>query len=166
MNIKMLKAAVTGLVLIVSGFANAGLIINDDLLSGTTNHHYISVTSDAVIDFNMTSSNIDTYLWLFEDDGTLDVADLLANDDDGGAGLNSFISIFLTSGDYVISADACCHSVSETINMSNTHSHAGSYSINISGPVVTNATNVPEPSTLVIFALGIMGLASRRFKKQ
>lgn len=27
-------------------------------------------------------------------------------------------------------------------------------------------TEVPEPSTLAIFALGIMGLASRRFKKQ
>jgi len=26
--------------------------------------------------------------------------------------------------------------------------------------------NVPEPSTLAVFALGIMGLASRRFKKQ
>jgi hypothetical protein len=29
-----------------------------------------------------------------------------------------------------------------------------------------NYTDVPEPSTLAIFALGIMGLASRRFKKQ
>ena len=28
------------------------------------------------------------------------------------------------------------------------------------------ATSVPEPSTLAIFALGIIGLASRRFKKQ
>lgn len=30
----------------------------------------------------------------------------------------------------------------------------------------TESTSVPEPSTLAIFALGIMGLASRRFKKQ
>jgi len=29
----------------------------------------------------------------------------------------------------------------------------------------TNLTSVPEPSTLAIFALGIIGLASRRFKK-
>jgi len=29
-----------------------------------------------------------------------------------------------------------------------------------------SATNVPEPSTLAIFALGMIGLASRRFKKQ
>jgi hypothetical protein len=32
--------------------------------------------------------------------------------------------------------------------------------------VVQSITYVPEPSTLAIFALGIMGLASRRFKKQ
>jgi hypothetical protein len=29
-----------------------------------------------------------------------------------------------------------------------------------------NSTDVPEPSTLAIFALGMIGLASRRFKKQ
>jgi len=29
-----------------------------------------------------------------------------------------------------------------------------------------NAVDVPEPSTLAIFALGMIGLASRRFKKQ
>ncbi|MDO6447576.1 PEP-CTERM sorting domain-containing protein, partial [Colwellia sp. 1_MG-2023] len=31
---------------------------------------------------------------------------------------------------------------------------------------VTKSTDVPEPSTLAIFALGMIGLASRRFKKQ
>ena len=33
-------------------------------------------------------------------------------------------------------------------------------------PNGSDPTSVPEPSTLAIFALGIMGLASRRFKKQ
>jgi hypothetical protein len=28
------------------------------------------------------------------------------------------------------------------------------------------ATDVPEPSTLAVFALGLMGLASRKFRKQ
>jgi hypothetical protein len=32
--------------------------------------------------------------------------------------------------------------------------------------IVNRITAVPEPSTLAIFALGLMGLASRRFKKQ
>jgi hypothetical protein len=33
------------------------------------------------------------------------------------------------------------------------------------GAWATYTVDVPEPSTLVIFALGLMGLASRRFKK-
>jgi len=44
----------------------------------------------------------------------------------------------------------------------------GGYTINVGNVSTANndPTNVPEPSTLAIFALGIMGLASRRFKKQ
>ncbi|MFT4940346.1 MAG: hypothetical protein ACI88A_003398 [Paraglaciecola sp.] len=33
------------------------------------------------------------------------------------------------------------------------------------GTIYYDITSVPEPSTLAIFALGLMGLASRRFKK-
>jgi hypothetical protein len=40
--------------------------------------------------------------------------------------------------------------------------HHGSY---ISG-VYVRSTSVPEPATLAIFALGMIGLATRRFKKQ
>ena len=45
----------------------------------------------------------------------------------------------------------------------------GSPAYNISiGSIVeyNNSVNVPEPSTFAIFALGMMGLASRKFKKQ
>jgi len=45
-----------------------------------------------------------------------------------------------------------------------TFGSAGSYA---TWSYVANSTNqVPEPSTLAIFALGMIGLASRRFKKQ
>ena len=36
----------------------------------------------------------------------------------------------------------------------------------VSGQASATVASVPEPSTLAIFALGMMGLASRRFKKQ
>ncbi len=36
----------------------------------------------------------------------------------------------------------------------------------LANTVSVNSVNVPEPSTLAIFALGMIGLASRRFKKQ
>jgi hypothetical protein len=37
---------------------------------------------------------------------------------------------------------------------------------NTIGGVYVRSTSVPEPSTLAIFALGMIGLATRRFKKQ
>jgi len=37
---------------------------------------------------------------------------------------------------------------------------------NVEGSLLIRAVDVPEPSTLAIFALGLMGLASRRLKKQ
>ncbi|MFT6125556.1 MAG: hypothetical protein ACJAV0_001704 [Shewanella sp.] len=47
----------------------------------------------------------------------------------------------------------------------NTYTTASSSSL-YGVALVRNAQSVPEPSTLAIVALGIMGLASRRFKKQ
>ena len=43
---------------------------------------------------------------------------------------------------------------------------AVSENYNLSVGPLTSVTDVPEPSTLAIFALGMIGLASRRFKKQ
>jgi len=58
-------------------------------------------------------------------------------------------------------------------NSSGTHSdwtfknNSGSYSLkSLEVWVKPTIQDVPEPSTLAIFALGIIGLASRRFKKQ
>jgi hypothetical protein len=55
------------------------------------------------------------------------------------------------------------------------HNNAGGFNVNtanfagfvlIKDDSLLNPISVPEPTTLAIFALGIIGLASRRFKKQ
>jgi len=48
----------------------------------------------------------------------------------------------------------------------NTYANIDSYSLKAGFMLIKDDVNVPEPSTLAIFALGIIGLASRRFKKQ
>lgn len=40
-----------------------------------------------------------------------------------------------------------------------------SHTVNVNTELTYNYTDVPEPSTLAIFALGMIGLVSRRFKK-
>jgi hypothetical protein len=42
----------------------------------------------------------------------------------------------------------------------------GSYMVEYHYNAPTLATALPEPTTLAIFTLGMIGLASRRFKKQ
>lgn len=63
---------------------------------------------------------------------------------------------------------------SDTVNFYN-HSNFDSYSDStnlvystmlIKNDTLGNATTVPDPSTMAIFALGMIGLASRKFKKQ
>jgi hypothetical protein len=50
--------------------------------------------------------------------------------------------------------------------LTNAPRYDGLTDVQISYVANWGATEVPEPSTLAIFALGLMGLASRRFKKQ
>lgn len=42
----------------------------------------------------------------------------------------------------------------------------GSFNVNVAAITSSSVSVVPEPSFLAIFALGLFGLASRRFKKQ
>ncbi|GGA04414.1 hypothetical protein [Okeania sp. KiyG1] len=49
-----------------------------------------------------TSGNLDTYIRLYTDDGSLDFSDQIAFNDDGGPGLNSFLTQFLNPGNYVV----------------------------------------------------------------
>ncbi len=64
------------------------------------------------------------------------------------------------NSDYGWMTDVYGRTVTPTQTMSMTTGHSGVSS------VLVRATSVPEPSTLAIFALGMIGLASRRFKKQ
>jgi hypothetical protein len=191
MNIKMLKAAVAGLVLSVSGFANAGLITTIELDTATTGLNY----------------NFDTVVWEWStaiSAGTTNTSDIVN------------LSMALYFGSNVVFQDVIIqNSIAQNhvgyprvlgdidwsfdfssmtlidfdnygpyanLNGQNPYTTMNVYGDNgifratpssdyTSNYVTTNFTqstvnSVPEPSTLAIFALGLMGLASRRFKKQ
>ncbi|ARD45442.1 hypothetical protein A3Q33_14785 [Colwellia sp. PAMC 21821] len=188
MNIKMLKSALAGLVLSVSGFANAGLIVDDSVGDGEWGTVFFNWTG-GTIDINGFGDGYatgltgvgadDIFFTLLENDGSdlsaFTGAFVTSNDDsnalgwdaDGStSGLDSYISNFnLNAGSYLLTISHCCTAFSGSIN-DNSGMHQGTNDYRISFSDGATLTSVPEPSTLAIFALGIMGLASRRFKKQ
>jgi hypothetical protein len=189
-----LKVVIFGLVLSISGLANAGLIFSDN---GTNT--IFSITDD--ISFIATGSSDNITRFIFEDaysvapgvqtSGTISnsigikingvpfVGSLSTGSAWGALNFNlgewdtndfgiSFVNslnilagdiVTLTSGTAVLNMPALYKpdlmptSVTMVTNSANAISS-------------TNTIQVPEPSTLVVFALGIMGLASRQFKKQ
>jgi hypothetical protein len=212
MNIKMLKAAFAGLALSVSGFANAGLIVNGSLTGAISNGGvpagWSSVRGSAdtmnqnnnvgvpgLGGFQATpSSSPDGGTWVgfarqgnfqetfgqlvsgFSIGGTYELSWYHGNF--GYSNYNGANAIEVLLDNVVIgngtllslSSNWQAESISFEVTSLNhridfrLRDSATSYH-SIDGISLVQAS-VPEPSTLAIFALGMIGLASRRFKKQ
>lgn len=207
MNIKMLKAAVAGLVLSVSGFANAGLIefIPPNDLAGQV---YSTNSNDAWSSgrgfvFEMLSNESIDSLGIYHDLTNInlfyelsEVTSLTGTLTSGQTVLRSGNALTTTSGlnwidfaisDLVLMAGSYYHleftfsgsgNQNFFYNNGNVAFSNGSFSSiegtnnvdtgNFVMPAlrVNTTTSVPEPTTLAIFALAIMGLVSRRFNKR
>jgi hypothetical protein len=214
MNIKTIKAAMAGLVLSVSGFANAGIIpvgvqedvaytdvINTwgwDLLyrgnysednvsfSSLFNGHDDYIMLGAIQDGSNTIELLAAVLWT---DFMTHTAKNVTNVANGAQWYNNAGSFgYAGLGDAINQGSADVTNGTNDHHRLSWHGQQGGYG-NIANTMrlgyragatqglnnstawdrvifTANATNVPEPSTLAILALGIMGLASRRFKKK
>lgn len=204
MNVKMLKAAVAGLVLSVSGFANAGLIsltgdggwVDASSLTKSVN----SLEGELITDVNFwvdftkcshtSSGSCDTFNTGSTYDSEIEFS-LMHNGVNAlllprGTFANSnsgSITAFITFDDQALqtlgtSPVSGNFQPTNALNVFNGLSAAGSWAFTFTDTASSDGlevhswgidittTSVPEPTTLAIFALGIMGLASRRFKKQ
>ncbi len=201
MNIKMLKAALAGLVLTVSDIASAGLITLDfdDFESNSAGYTYYASPFNTE-GFQLTGNFIGND-YAIAGSGHIDYinsASLITFGDEThtlqqiNASSFDLLSLDFTQinallGNYnnlsFIGNLAGGGTVSQMINFDNIFnvqniaftgftnltsvqfSNGSSQALQIDN-IVLRTTNVPEPSTLAIFALGIIGLASRRFKKK
>jgi hypothetical protein len=191
MNVKMLKAAFAGLVLSVSGVANAGLINFDYIGSGASNVDSATTTlvSFSVLD-NMLIDDLNVYvelsggytgnndLWLshlgtqvqlFSSPGTdsFAVGNMESMFDDEASALPSGANKIGTfkAVDLLSSFDGLSLAGTWTLSIQDNTIYPGEGDQLVTWSISGTTIPVPEPSTLAIFALGIMGLASRRFKK-
>jgi hypothetical protein len=207
MNIKMLKAAVAGLALTMSGFSNAGLITTTfgsnnnfagNMFDLTTFDNSLLITG-ADLNLNALGSNAVVSLYTrvgsysgFESSSlgwTLQGQESVLSMGNNNASFfdftdfvlnaNTSYGIYFTVTDYNSSGVHMLYTNGNN-SYSNTdlkldlgvgkgdNDFTGS-TINSrtwNGTLYYNTTSVPEPSTIAIFALGIMGLAARRLKKQ
>lgn len=189
MNIKLLKASLAGLILSVSGFANASLINtnfnNFHCLCFQYNgmgQSFTAEDSSVTIGLNVMDLNshlnpiLDMTLTFLEGDGPFgNVLDTFSITSPSGyssewryfdlshipLSIDSSYSFFVTST-----------GGRGGVNRKDDNLYDGGRAFLASGAdygelsfSITPNTSVPEPSTLAIFALGIMSLASRKFKK-
>ncbi|MCJ8321988.1 MAG: PEP-CTERM sorting domain-containing protein [Colwellia sp.] len=163
--------------LLLASTANAGLITDNGLITelGERDLYNFSVTANGLVTINVTETTVgddfgtgpsfddfDSYIALFMGTNVFDNTTFIAQNDDGGSGLESLLALSLDSGDYTLAIfthgqdwDAGDNS----FDISHVHSYTD-YNLSIRGDVTT----VPEPSTLIVFAMGILGLA-RLLKK-
>lgn len=242
MKFKLLKAAITGATLLVTGFANAGLITNLDGLNSLTadyskantgnlsgiaggtrgwsfNGADFGTSSDASKDSATFKLNVESltaftgnnkFQYLFESGGagngigiyynaaneitfsqrtgtrintiSLDVTSLIGQSFDIVASLSlddNLMRMFI--GENIFSEQALITGSndwdggnggafgkdnSSLVSENNTGRAFASGGLSGFAYYHDTVVDVPEPTTLAIFALGIMGLAVRRFKKQ
>ena len=191
MNTKMLRVAIASLILTVSGYANAGLIImnisdngTDLMMTATGDYDNTGLISQGNINLGANAAvagTLPVFGWetgsnnLFE---ATFVGSLTATGNAYPASLTSTTNPFFFANVQNQIAFQINAALIGTVNESATFSGVTLASLGmLAGESVsvtwgqnqaiiqTSSVQVPEPTTLAIFALGIIGLTSRKFKK-
>jgi len=186
-----------GLVLGVSSFAHAVLVLQADLtventitISATSGTSLADVSGNSSIGFYLADFFDSTYSLIYTlQSGNLSSANNTSDNspqlwsDIDSIGLNVWeftgdAGMTFTAGELAFSGQASwIVDTASYLSALNGAQGGNVYAPADSDDLIANATligtwdiiraeEVPEPSTLAIFALGLMGLASRRFKKK
>lgn len=191
LNIKTMGTAVVGAVAVgLSSMASveAATVVRDsiqgtnadfevdyiDFLVNTANTVAIDVRAFD-INFGNGLSSLDSQIYLFRVDGSLDVDDFIAENDDSGDTLgdgstsprDSYLSRLLNPGSYTVAISQYGYSQENAITGRNTSAlgnlGTGEYEITFTGDVtLRNPTSIPTPALLP----GLIGLGAAAFRKR
>lgn len=171
MKFKFLKAAYLTALMAICSNANAGLIMGTDIEIETKSVSYVefALFNTGEINWSVTGSAAPNYNFaLFEGSfGSFGSMLTLVN----YVGNTKTFDSTLTAGTYTFAVGM--HFMSETEARTGVAStpvnNSELYNFSLSGDTLQTSSaataQVPEPTTLAIFALGVLGLASRKFKK-
>ncbi len=115
-------------------------------------------------------NQFDSSLYLFKDDGYLSWDDLIKFDDNSGYGLESFMTVNLTAGDYSVAITSSYDNKYGYYKNWYSSNNGTGYTLNISGNYVsTDGTiapiNVAEPVSIILLAIGLFGIAYSRQRR-
>jgi hypothetical protein len=140
--------------------------------SGSVAYTQFSQDATATTTIQTFTNSFDPQMYLFFDDGSLDSSDFIAVDDDSGVPSaygfsNALLSLILNAGNYIVAVSDYYLNVDDAVSGINTNITSlgvgyGSYDLQIASDANILLTAVPEPGTIALFSLGLLGLSFSR----